>query len=90
MKSPDDWQGKPADMDILGSDSNETADRIESYENNTALTNELETRLMEIDAALKKMEEGKFGICEVCGKPIEEDRLSANPAAKTCKAHMNA
>ena len=44
---------------------------------------------MEIDAALEKMEKGTYGICEVCNKPIEEDRLEANPAAKTCKEHMN-
>jgi RNA polymerase-binding transcription factor DksA len=89
QKNPDDWQAKPEDLDILEADSNEVADRIGSYENNTALVNELEQRLAEIDTALTNMDEGKFGICNVCGKHIEEDRLSANPAAKTCKTHMN-
>jgi RNA polymerase-binding transcription factor DksA len=88
-KNPDDWQAKHDDLDILRADANEVADQIGSYENNNALVNELEQRLMEIDAALEKMEKGTFGACEVCDKPIEEDRLEANPAAKTCKAHMN-
>ncbi len=88
-KSPDDWQAKHDDLDIQRSDQNEVADQIGSYENNTALVNELEQRLMEIDAAIEKMEKGTYGTCEVCEKPIEEDRLNANPAAKTCKAHMN-
>jgi RNA polymerase-binding transcription factor DksA len=35
------------------------------------------------------MEEGKYGICKVCGEEIEEARLEANPAAETCKAHLN-
>jgi RNA polymerase-binding transcription factor DksA len=88
-QSPDDWQAKHDDMDILRADANEVADQIGSYENNTALVNELEQRLMDINQALEKMEKGTFGICEVCNKPIEDDRLGANPAAKTCKQHMN-
>jgi DnaK suppressor protein len=88
-KSPDDWQAVPADMEIQRPDANEVADRIESYEGNTAIVQELEKRLNEIDRALTLMKENKFGLCEKCGKEIESDRLEANPAAKTCKEHMN-
>jgi RNA polymerase-binding transcription factor DksA len=38
--------------------------------------------------ALGKIEAGTYGVCEVSGMDIEEDRLEANPAARTCKAHM--
>jgi RNA polymerase-binding transcription factor DksA len=51
----------------------------------------LEVRYNEIKSALKKIEEsapGAYGLCEVGGEQIEEDRLEANPAARTCKAHM--
>jgi DnaK suppressor protein len=88
-KVPDDWQAKPADWDTHESDPGDVADRIESYENNTAIVNDLEQRLMDIDAALGKIKEGKYGICEIGGEKIEEDRLEANPAARTCKEHMN-
>jgi len=40
--------------------------------------------LVEIDAALKRIEDGTYGICEVCGKPIPPDRLRAIPWAKLC------
>ena len=52
---------------------------------------ELEKKLMEErQGFLKlKMEKETFGICEVCGKEIEEDRLLANPSARTCKKHLN-
>lgn len=86
---PDNWQATPGNLDILEADSNEVGDRISSYENNNALVNELEQRLREVDVALLKIKEGKYGICETCQKHIEEDRLGANPAAKTCKQHMN-
>jgi RNA polymerase-binding transcription factor DksA len=88
-KNDADWEARPDDLDHPRSDSNEVADFIESYEGNTALVRELEARLQEVDAALEKISAGTFGPCEVCGKIIEEDRLDANPAAKTCKQHMN-
>jgi len=38
----------------------------------------------EIDAALGRIEEGTYGTCTVCGKPIGEERLEAIPYAKLC------
>ena len=88
-RNPTDWQAVPTETDILEADPNEVADRIGSYEGNNALVNELEKRLAEVDAALTKIHSGNFGTCTVCNKEIEDDRLHANPAAPTCKEHMN-
>lgn len=46
--------------------------------------------LKEIDQALQRMEEGRYGICTVCGQPIAEERLEALPQAQTCKEHAPA
>jgi RNA polymerase-binding protein DksA len=40
--------------------------------------------LLEINAALQRIEAGTYGICEVCGKPIGAERLSALPWARLC------
>ena len=37
-----------------------------------------------IDAALGRLEAGRYGRCERCGQPIGEARLAARPAALTC------
>jgi DnaK suppressor protein len=37
-----------------------------------------------IDAALARIEAGTYGKCEVCGKPIDEERLEALPYATLC------
>lgn len=87
--NPLDYEPKQADLDISEADRNEVADKIEEFGNNTAITNDLEIRLFEVRLALKKIEEGTYGTCEVSDTPIEEDRLEANPAARTCKAHIN-
>jgi|SRR3989344_4054875 len=85
---PADWEGKPADFGADSADNNETADKIEEYEENVAVVKELEMRYNDIKDALKKIMEGTYGFCEVSGEPIEVDRLEANQAARTCKAHM--
>ena len=40
--------------------------------------------LLSIDEALKKIDEGTFGKCERCGRPIAEERLEAMPYATKC------
>ena len=40
--------------------------------------------LRQVDAALERLDDGSFGICEVCHGTIEADRLLANPLARTC------
>ena len=40
--------------------------------------------LEEINDALKKIDEGTYGICEMCEDPIQEERLKIKPFAKYC------
>ena len=40
--------------------------------------------LQKIDRALKRMDEGTYGICERCGKPIEKARIKALPYVDLC------
>jgi DnaK suppressor protein len=40
--------------------------------------------LAAIDAALRRIEDGSYGTCEACGRPIGEDRLAAIPWARLC------
>lgn len=41
-------------------------------------------RLADVEAALARREEGRYGTCETCGGPIGAERLAARPAARTC------
>ena len=40
--------------------------------------------LIQIEAALKRMDAGTFGLCQTCGKPIAPERLEALPWALDC------
>ncbi len=43
-----------------------------------------ERQLGQIDAALARIEDGSYGTCAICGKPIGADRLRAVPWATLC------
>ncbi len=87
--NPSDWEATPpADRDVSTADDNTAADAIEGYEGNLAIVNTLETRYKDIKSGLDKIKHGTYGICQVCKKEIESDRLEVNPSARTCKEHM--
>jgi len=37
-----------------------------------------------VGAALRRLAEGRYGVCDRCGQPIGAERLAARPAAATC------
>jgi len=83
------WEATP-DQDMMGEiDENDAADRFEDFEARSSMVSTLQGRLIDINNALEKIDTGSYGICEVGDHKIEEDRLQANPAARTCKEHMN-
>ena len=60
----------------------------ETFEREMELTTRMivEAELKDIDDALRKLEQGNYGICEACGKPIDPERLEAKPWARFCVA----
>ena len=49
-----------------------------------ALAEQARLHLVEIDAALTRLDQGTYGVCERCGGPIAPGRLEARPTARTC------
>ena len=60
------------------------ADEVEEYSTLLPIEYALELKLKNINSALNKIEMGKYGICEKCGKQIEEERLKISPEVKYC------
>lgn len=85
--SPGGWEATPGNLQIDVADENELADKLEELEGNNAIANQLETQLSDVKVALERIDAGTYGTCEVCGKPIEKERLEANPAARTSLKH---
>jgi DnaK suppressor protein len=62
-----------------------TAERSEAE----ALSASLQETLDEVVRALGKLDEGTYGLCEVCGEQIAAARLEAMPAARFCIEHAS-
>ena len=90
-KNPDekgDWEAVATNLDDDNADEFDVAEDMGNFENNRAELNQLEIQLKNVRVALQKIENETYGVCEIGGEQIEEDRLEANPSATTCKAHM--
>ncbi|HXY71311.1 MAG TPA: TraR/DksA C4-type zinc finger protein [Actinomycetota bacterium] len=66
----------------VGDGTTEAVERI----NTTAAARSIAASLAEADRALAKLEEGSYGLCDRCGKPIGDERLEAIPWATLCVA----
>lgn len=68
-------------------DIGDSSSEAESLEANQAEVADLEQTLAEVVHALSKFDNDTYGKCETSGDWIEEERLVAYPAAKTCENH---
>jgi RNA polymerase-binding transcription factor DksA len=83
-----EWEATPEELDTPETDPNDMADRFEDFEAKSSMIKTLAPRLNDILRAIKNVNRESFGRCEVCKKDIEEARLEANPAARTCMEHL--
>lgn len=58
----------------------ETFDR----ERDLSILEQVEAELADVEHALERLENGSYGTCEACGRPIDEARLEAQPATRFC------
>src|SRR5258708_7495239 len=49
-----------------------------------ALLSQARAQLGRVDAALSRLDDGRYGQCETCGQPIGPERLAARPTATRC------
>jgi RNA polymerase-binding transcription factor DksA len=53
-------------------------------EKNVSLLEQVDDELLEVEAAVQRLERGTYGTCQACGQPIGEERLEAMPATRFC------
>lgn len=82
-----DWEAVADNAPVESRD--DVAERMEDMDERKAEEVTLEKQLEQVNEALARIENNTYGICKVCNKPIEKDRLEASPTAATCKSHLN-
>lgn len=99
LRLEEERQRLRADIDAVANRPAEYRPTVESYYGNhladagtdtfeeekaLALEAHLVGLLGKVDEALRRFEQGTYGICEECGQPIAPERLEALPYATTC------
>jgi DnaK suppressor protein len=75
-----------AEFERYGQHPNELASDTLEREFELSIELDLAGQIADVDDALRRLDSGRYGLCEVCGQPIGADRLVAMPAARRCLA----
>ena len=74
----------PQDKTGIGNHLADDATEVFARERDLALRSNTLDLLAQVDAAIKSIDEGRYGICARCGQKIAPDRLEALPYAIYC------
>jgi len=75
---------KPVELDQSQIGRLSRLDSIQVQEMSLEQERRRETEITRIDAALKRIDGGDYGLCVSCGDDIAPERLENNPAVPTC------
>jgi DnaK suppressor protein len=70
--------------DLSSADYGDVSNQSEENGLLSALSRTADAELTRIDAALRRLNEGRYGTCASCGEPIEPQRLEAVPHTDRC------
>ena len=57
-------------------------------EKDLSILEQVEAELADVEHAMRRLDEGTYGMCEVCGRAIPDERLEAMPATRFCVEHQ--
>jgi DnaK suppressor protein len=80
-ENADDRDAEQQSVEDAG-DIEDRSQPLAQEDEDTAITDQLNTRLEAIDRALKRIKDGAYGLSVKSGQPIPDERLEADPAAE--------
>jgi RNA polymerase-binding transcription factor DksA len=86
----DSETGSISELSSMDQHQGDTATETFEREKDFSILEQLEAEIGDLDAALKKIDEGTYGRCEICDREIEPGRLEAMPGTRTCIEHAGA
>lgn len=77
-----DWSG--AEVSLTDQHPADVGTERFERDKDISILNGIEGELTDVKHALHRLDEGGYGTCEACGRPISADRLRARPGARFC------
>src|SRR5690242_1965640 len=79
-ETPRDPLGSVSFGKRIGEGTSQAVERL----NQVGTARELSSMLEDVERAIAKLDEGTYGVCDVCGEPIPDERLEARPWSSRC------
>lgn len=73
-----------AELSSVDQHQADTGTETFNRERDLSILERVEAELADVEHALRRLDDGSYGTCEACGKPIRDARLEAVPAARFC------
>jgi DnaK suppressor protein len=80
----DDDSGSGPELSGVDQHPADTGTETQNQEQNLAVGESIRDALAEVDAAFARIDDGTYGLCTACGRPIAAARLEALPATRFC------
>lgn len=72
----------------MGQHPGDYGTEVEEFMDADAMDDLTRRQIAEIDDALRRIDDGSWGRCVVCGREIDAERLEARPQADRCREHQ--
>ena len=73
-----------SELSALGNHQADTGTETFEREKDLSILERVESELSDVEHALGRLDDGTYGLCAACGKPIGDARLEAMPATRFC------
>jgi RNA polymerase-binding transcription factor DksA len=77
-----------SELSHLAQHSADVATETFEREKDFSILEQVEAELADVERALQRIDDGRYGTCEACGAKIGDDRLEAMPATRFCITHQ--
>ncbi len=77
-----------SELSHLAQHSADVATETFEREKDFSILEQVEAELADVERALRRIDDGRYGKCEACGAEIGDDRLDAMPATRFCITHQ--
>ena len=79
-----------SESELSSSDQHQADLGTETFEReqDLAVIEQVESELADMEHAMRRLDDGTYGLCEVCGRPIGDSHLEALPATRLCVEHQ--
>lgn len=80
----DPSNGGPTELSFIDQHAADAGSELFERQKELSLRENAEGRLQDVEDALRKLDDGTYGRCEICGREIPKARLQAVPTARLC------